>query len=76
MPRISFAKFNPELKLFAEESIAELRKNCPESLTSGLVRVDIMQSDDGHMVVNEFESLEADHGFPNGYLKVYLHEVS
>lgn len=51
----------PDRLKFAEDSIAKLRTNCPESLASGLVRVDIMQSDEGHMVVNEFESLEADH---------------
>ena len=35
-----------------------------------------MESDDHHMVVNEFESLEADHEFPNGYEKVYFQQVS
>ena len=48
---------------FAEESVAELRKMCPESLVSGLVRVDIMQNNEGQMIVNEFESLEADHPY-------------
>lgn len=61
-PRKTFQNVPDRLK-FAEESIVELRKNCPESLLSGLVRVDIMQNDEGQMVVNEFESLEADHEF-------------
>lgn len=46
---------------FAREAIQQLRTNCPEALVSGLVRVDIMVDDNGDMVLNEFESLEAGH---------------
>lgn len=46
---------------FAREAIKQLRIACPEALVSGLVRVDIMVDDDGRMLVNEFESLEAGH---------------
>ena len=48
-----------DLLSFAENSIKLLRRNCPHSITDGLVRVDIMMNVDGVFVVNEFESLEA-----------------
>jgi hypothetical protein len=44
---------------FAEESLRQLKAKRPGTITNGLVRVDIMLSDNGNMVVNEFESLEA-----------------
>lgn len=69
-PRQAFFDFTDRFK-FAQDSIAALRKSCPESLVSGLVRVDIMQSDEGHMVVNEFESLEADHTHSDRTMKPY-----
>lgn len=58
---------------FAEESIAALLTACPESLVSGLVRVDIMISNDNKMVVNEFESLEANHYHSDNTLKQFCH---
>ena len=36
-----------------------LSKQCPASLTAGLIRVDIMETSAGNLIVNEFESLEA-----------------
>lgn len=69
-PRHAFFTQSERLK-FAEESIAALQKKCPESLVNGLVRVDIMQNDSGEMIVNEFESLEADHAHSDKTIKVY-----
>lgn len=46
---------------FARSAIQKLREKCPEALVDGLVRVDIMVNDNGSMIVNEFESLEAGH---------------
>lgn len=43
---------------FAEEMTHLVKTNRPETITSGLFRVDIMTYK-GEMVVNEFESLEA-----------------
>lgn len=48
-----------ELYKFAEEQITEFKLNCPGAITDGLFRVDVMQNNDGKMVVNELESLEA-----------------
>lgn len=48
---------------FAKSAIDNLKLNCSQCLVDGLVRVDIMQDDNGEMVVNEFESLEACHEF-------------
>ena len=47
------------LMRFAETSVRILKRNCKTSLVHGLMRVDIMQTVDGNMIVNEFESFEA-----------------
>jgi len=47
-----------ELKLLAEQACEILESRCPGALTQQILRVDIMQSCNG-LVVNEFESLEA-----------------
>ena len=39
--------------------LRELKVLCPDAILDGLVRVDIMNCHDGRLVVNEFESLEA-----------------
>lgn len=44
---------------FAGEAIEKFRYNAPFAITDGLFRVDIFQDATGHMVVNEFESLDA-----------------
>lgn len=44
---------------FAENAVRELEKCCPEAITDGLLRVDIFQNVENKLVVNEFESLEA-----------------
>ena len=48
-----------DLFQFAELAVELLRERCPGSHTEGLMRVDVMQTGDGNMIVNEFESLEA-----------------
>lgn len=48
-----------ELLNFAEEATFTLRRNCRSSICDGLIRVDIMTTHEGKMVVNEFEGLEA-----------------
>jgi hypothetical protein len=61
----SFQHVNDEDVLaFATMAINELKRACPRALIDGLTRVDIFQLPDGKLVVNEFESLEAD--FQNG----------
>ena len=50
-----------QLMSFAEESLMLLKQRRPSTITEGLVRVDVMQRNDGVMIVNEFESLEADY---------------
>ena len=47
-----------DLAKVAETYLQELVSRCPGTITSGLVRVDLM-SYNGAIVVNEFESLEA-----------------
>lgn len=67
VPRVAFSTPEDRAK-FAVESINLLQSRCPEALVNGLVRVDIMQNENGQMVVNEFESLEADH--PHGFRSI------
>ena len=51
---------NEELMQFAETAVSMLKTRCPETCIDGLLRVDIMFSnDESKMIVNEFESLEA-----------------
>jgi len=56
-PQRSFAK-DDELSPLAETFLQELALVCPATITSGLIRVDLMCYR-GKIVVNEFESLEA-----------------
>ena len=44
---------------FAEHAIQVLKANIPATLSDFLIRVDVMQMNDGTLVVNEFESMEA-----------------
>ena len=44
---------------FAEAAVKSLSQRSPGTIVDGLVRVDIMETDKGNWVVNEFESLEA-----------------
>jgi len=44
---------------FAEIAVMCLSKRCIGSQTSGLIRVDVMETRDKNLIVNEFESLEA-----------------
>ena len=46
---------------FAGRAIERLRLNAPFTITDGLLRVDIFQDVTGEMVVNEFESLDANY---------------
>ncbi len=47
---------------FAASAVAALVQSCPASICDGLVRVDIFTNASGLLVVNEFESLEAEYG--------------
>ena len=56
----SFAKDNLEALLnFAEYAVMMLKEKSDDIDCEGIIRVDIMQSNSSHMIVNEFESLEA-----------------
>ena len=55
----TFATEITDLFRFAEMAVHCLSKQCPASLTAGLIRVDIMETSAGNLIVNEFESLEA-----------------
>jgi len=64
---------------FAEVAVMCLAKRCPGSHVEGLIRVDIMETAIGNMVVNEFESLEAVYDTPHnashqltGCVKLFL----
>ena len=46
---------------FAVTAVQQLKLACRSALTEGLFRVDIFQTKTGKLVVNEFESLEADY---------------
>jgi hypothetical protein len=65
----AFSK-RPHEKLFAfaQEALLDLKTSCNDFISDGLVRVDIFINKSGDMVVNEFESLEANyhaHGISN-----------
>lgn len=47
---------------FAETSLRILKSKRPGTISDGMVRVDIMQRNDGKMIVNEFEGFEAGFG--------------
>ncbi len=49
------------LMCFVKKSIKVAQASCPYLLKSGLFRVDVFQKANGELVVNEFESLEANH---------------
>lgn len=57
----AFAKTD-DLLAFAEEAIRRFRLHAPYAITDGLLRVDVFQDVNGKMVVNEFESLDAEYG--------------
>jgi len=57
-PGRAFAS-GPEINHFAEMAVRSLAKCCPSSIVDGLVRVDVMVTHCGNLIVNEFESLEA-----------------
>jgi len=46
---------------FAGKAIGTFRLNAPFAITDGLFRVDVFQDVTGKMVVNEFESLDANY---------------
>lgn len=50
-----------EIVEFASASLQLLRDTLGYSIVDGLVRVDVFQSNSGHLVVNEFESLDANY---------------
>lgn len=59
--------FYPHARLFkfAEDAVEVAKQTIP-LISDGLFRVDIFETINGSLVVNEFESLEAD--FPSGHL--------
>ena len=48
-----------QILLFAEQAVVKLRENIPYCISDGLVRVDIFTETSSGIVINEFESLEA-----------------
>jgi len=58
-----------DLLKFAESASREFSAGCPLALVGSLMRVDIFQTKSGKLVVNELESLEADHHCPNRGIK-------
>jgi hypothetical protein len=61
-PSKAFSKKpHKELFSFVYEAIQDLKNDCPAFICDGLVRVDIFQNKHGRLVVNEFESLEANY---------------
>lgn len=51
-----------KLYKFAETSLRILKEKRPGTIADGMVRVDIMERNDGQMIVNEFEGFEAGFG--------------
>ena len=53
---------HPHVRLFGfvQEVVAFFKSNCPYAITEQLFRVDVFQNSNGDLVVNEFESLDAD----------------
>ena len=58
-----------DLLKYAESALREFSAACPAALVSSLMRVDIFQTKFGKLMVNELESLEADHHCPKKGLK-------
>jgi hypothetical protein len=52
-------KSRQDILNFATAAVALLRARCPYCLATFFMRVDVMQRDDGQLLVNEFESFEA-----------------
>jgi len=50
-----------EIMNFAAHALNEFSLACPFAMVNSLMRVDIFQNKSNKLVVNEFESLEADH---------------
>jgi hypothetical protein len=64
---------------FAEMAVLCLSRHCPGSQVDGLIRVDVMETKHGNLIVNEFESLEAVYETPHnagaeveGHVKLFL----
>lgn len=62
----------PELMNFAMEALKEFASACPHAIVDSLMRVDIFQTRTGKLVVNELESLEADHHCRSGLDKMQV----
>lgn len=63
-----------DLLAFAGEAVRLLHQRCPAALLDGLVRVDIFRTcaaRGSQLIVNEFESLEADY-YSSGVNEAYL----
>jgi len=61
-PATKFSSYpHTELKAFAQTCVRILRQWSRPSITHGLMRVDIMQTKRGNLVLNEFESFEANY---------------
>lgn len=50
-----------EIMNFAAHALNEFSVSCPFAMVDSMMRVDIFQTKSNKLVVNEFESLEADH---------------
>jgi hypothetical protein len=55
-----------DLLEFADIALQKLKKNCPETISDGLIRVDIFQNENKKFIVNEFESLDANYAANEG----------
>jgi hypothetical protein len=65
--RVAFSKYPfDDILQFAGIAVARLKKNCPEAITEGLIRVDIFQNKEKQFIVNEFESLDANYQANDG----------
>lgn len=59
-PRCFVDTTEEDVLVFATNAITRLKSSNPNSITDGLVRVDVFQLPNKKLVVNEFESLEAE----------------
>ena len=62
-------KPHAKLMSLAMDVVKELASVYPNALVDSLMRVDVFQTKTGTLVVNEFESLEADHHSPHSDLE-------
>jgi len=61
-PATKFSTYpHTDIKVFAELCVQILKAWNHDSIVHGLMRVDIMQSSKGNLVLNEFESFEANY---------------